>query len=49
MATSKERAKGGVTKLTVIHDLTNAPMLASLVAAQPRDVGGLADRLGTTV
>jgi hypothetical protein len=34
MATSKERAKGGVTKLTVIHDLTNAPMLASLVAGE---------------
>jgi uncharacterized protein YndB with AHSA1/START domain len=29
-----EEAKGGVTKLTVIHDLTNAPKLASLVAGE---------------
>jgi hypothetical protein len=29
-----EEAKGGVTKLTVTHDLTNAPKLASLVAGE---------------
>lgn len=31
--------KGGVTKLTVIHDLEGAPKLVGLVAGEMEDVG----------
>ncbi|HLW76470.1 MAG TPA: SRPBCC family protein [Bryobacteraceae bacterium] len=34
-----EEARGGVTKLTVTHDLTNAPMLASLVSGDRESEG----------
>jgi uncharacterized protein YndB with AHSA1/START domain len=34
-----EEGKGGVTKLTVIHDLEGAPKLAQLVAGASEDVG----------
>jgi uncharacterized protein YndB with AHSA1/START domain len=34
-----EEGKGGVTKLTVTHDLTNAPKLASLVAGEGESDG----------
>ncbi len=37
-----EEGKGGVTKLTVTHDLENAPTLAALVAGnmEPTGAGG---------
>ena len=34
-----EEGKGGVTKLTVIHDLAGAPKLATLLAGGMEDVG----------
>jgi len=34
-----EEAEGGVTKLTVIHDLDGAPKLAALVDGKMEDVG----------
>jgi uncharacterized protein YndB with AHSA1/START domain len=34
-----EEGKGGVTKLTVIHDLEGAPKLATLLAGEMEDVG----------
>jgi uncharacterized protein YndB with AHSA1/START domain len=34
-----EEVEGGVTKLTVIHDLEGAPKLAALVAGKMEDVG----------
>jgi uncharacterized protein YndB with AHSA1/START domain len=34
-----EEAEGGVTKLTVIHDLEGAPRLAALLAGKMEDVG----------
>ena len=40
-----ESIDGGVTKLTVIHELENAPMLAAMVAGESR-VRGRRRRLG---
>jgi len=34
-----EEGKGGVTKLTVIHDLEGAPKLAALLAGEQEDAG----------
>jgi uncharacterized protein YndB with AHSA1/START domain len=34
-----QEGEGGVTKLTVIHDLSGAPKLAALVAGETEDVG----------
>lgn len=34
-----EEARGGVTKLTVTHDLTNAPRLALLVSGELESIG----------
>jgi hypothetical protein len=34
-----EAGDGGVTKLTVIHDLEGAPKLAALLAGEMEDVG----------
>jgi hypothetical protein len=34
-----EEGEGGVTKLTVIHDLEGAPRLAAVLAGQMEDAG----------